>query len=554
MLGGILIAILPHLIEHLHHGTWSYIVDPDERLCYLPAISHSYAVHPWKLGDPALPTGGVSIYPWMQFVPAILLGKAIHIGPLGILFLLRIWAGASLGLISYLLGRELLGRALPALFVALMFLMDDGVTDGRPMDRTVVKLIELTRPASGLLSEEWVPYLRQYRLITPGNSWFFMGLFVLLLLRARRLETRSSTAWTAGAFGLLFYVYFYYWTAAGATLVLLCLFDRPRWRRYVAVGLGGALLGLPALLANSSAKHTQGEGWLQRLDLFLPVHHFDGILIPKVAWLYCLAAGAWIWHRHRDLLPLWCLGVSGLVLANHQLVTGLQIQNDHYIFIWGISIFLLVSILVVRALQSRFTGRGGLPAAAVVALAFYSASVICFRIKESNNNLEIVRTRTDLQTFRNDRREHAVFASNAVIAGDIGFTDFAVILDGQRALAGSLALSHSVNDTDWRRRRLLDQLVAGQSVDDASSQADSYYGCFWTSRRRSQTEMDAEFALRQTTARDLLQHLEKSLDHYQVQYIAVLRDRKTPVAGLASWHALPGGQRWQIWERNTPPR
>ena len=80
-------AVWPHGVELFRSGTWHYIADPDERLCYLPLISHSYEVHPWKLGDLSLPVGGICLYPWLQFVPWILLAKLLHAGPLAVLLL-----------------------------------------------------------------------------------------------------------------------------------------------------------------------------------------------------------------------------------------------------------------------------------------------------------------------------------------------------------------------------------------------------------------------------------------------------------------------------------
>ena len=117
---GVLVAVFPHLLEFIRNGTWNYIADPDERWSYLPLIGHAYANHPWTLGDPALRSGGVCLYPWIQFAPWILMAKLFHGGPLAVLLLWRIWSGLSLGLIVYLLGRELLGGSLPALWLALV--------------------------------------------------------------------------------------------------------------------------------------------------------------------------------------------------------------------------------------------------------------------------------------------------------------------------------------------------------------------------------------------------------------------------------------------------
>ena len=60
------------------------------------------------------------------------------------------------------------------------------------------------------------------------------------------------------AFGLLFFAYFYYWTAAGLALLIAIVVDRVRWRTYFHTGWIGALVGTPKLRTN--VVHPQSSG------------------------------------------------------------------------------------------------------------------------------------------------------------------------------------------------------------------------------------------------------------------------------------------------------
>ena len=549
MLFGALVAVSPHFFEWLGSGTWDYMADPDERWCYLPTISHAMEAHPWKLGDPALRAGGVCLYPWLQFVPFIGIAKLFHAGPLGVLMIWRIWAGASLGLVTYLLGREILGKGVAALWLAMVCVADQGLVAGRPLERSIIRVIDLLRGNTRETVEGWVPFFLQYRMITPGVSWFVLGLFTLLLVKARREWTPRRAAWASVVFGLLFYIYFYYWTAAGAALLLLCALDWSRWRWYFAVGLGGGLIGLPALLANARANHTQADGWLLRLDLFRKIGHFEELLIPKVAIAYWIGAGWLVWRRHRDLLPLWCLATAGLALMNHQLLTGLQIQNSHYEYVWGASLSITVYLLAIREMRMAFPGRTWPTGAAVGVAGFLCLSAIYFRSAEHQLNSGIRRNQASLAAYKEERRGAPVLIPGEVIGGEPEFTDFAAILEGQRTLVGSVSLSHSVSNQEWTERRLLDLLVRGATSEGAAREADFYNGSHYLAVRLAPAEREAELSRRRAQGEVILGNIEVELERFGVRYVAINSAAKSPVFQLPHWRRLAVGNRWQIWER-----
>ena len=553
MLVGVLLAVWPHGMEWFRSGGWSYVADPDERLCYLPLISHSYGVHPWKLGDLSLPTGGLCLYPWLQFVPWILLAKLVHAGPLAVLLFWRIWAGASLGFIFYRLGREFLGGPRAALWLALVCLTDHGLMEGRPLDRHLVTVQKVLSGQDGEFFTAWAPYLRQFRLITPGISWVFLGLFVLLLHRARQDWNRRRVLLAAGAFGVLFYAYFYYWAAAGAALVLLAALEWRDWRRYFTIACLGGLIGLPAVLANAQAQRSAAEGWLARLDFYRHIGHLDELRLPRIVFAWWLLASWLVGRRHRDLLPLWALTTAGLALMNQQVITGLQMQNDHFAYVWSMGLALLVYVLALREWRSRTGHRTAwriAPAALAIVLAL---GALVLRTAEPLRNQWARLNREGRQQFERERTRTgaARLEPNAVLAGDPAFADFAVILEGQRPLVGGLSLSQRVSDTEWAQRRVLDLLLRGATPQEAATDADTYYGCHFSAMRRTPAEMQQTIEAQHRLAQAIALNPQEWLQRFDVRYVALRSGTQSPVSTLPHWHRLPGGERWQIWER-TP--
>ena len=95
---GLVLALLPHLIWWAKPGGPAWIASYDELVCYYPAASQAYFNHPGYLSDPTFVTGGATMYPWLQFVPAIAIAKCFGLGPLGIGLVWRAWAGISMAL------------------------------------------------------------------------------------------------------------------------------------------------------------------------------------------------------------------------------------------------------------------------------------------------------------------------------------------------------------------------------------------------------------------------------------------------------------------------
>ena len=170
LVAGFVLATLPNWITLYRSGSILYLADEDEVECYAPALAQAYERHPWSLGDPALARGGESLYPRLQFVPAVLLAKALRLEAIDILFLWRMSAGLSLGLVFYLLTRQLLGNPNWALMLTLMLLSDQGTTDGQPLRQHLDAGLQLLSGEDGNELKDRSQMLPQFRLVTPGLS------------------------------------------------------------------------------------------------------------------------------------------------------------------------------------------------------------------------------------------------------------------------------------------------------------------------------------------------------------------------------------------------
>ena len=210
---GLLMAVLPHLVWWPKLGAPIYAADYDEFGLYLPIAAQAYDNHPTYLGDPTRATPAPSMYPWSQFVPAILGAKALGLGPMGVSLIWRVWTGLSLGLAWFLVVRHFVGRPWASAAIACAMAADVGVFSGHVLLRPLRVLYQsLTLPPGP--TDALYPTHMQWRLITPGLSFAFLWLHVWLLARARDVPSRGRLLASGVGFGLLFHVYFYFWTAA----------------------------------------------------------------------------------------------------------------------------------------------------------------------------------------------------------------------------------------------------------------------------------------------------------------------------------------------------
>src|SRR5438477_9427506 len=89
---GVLLSTLPHIVwwQTLRGPVW--IADNDD-LLYAAYGSQAYYNHPCSLADPVCVTRGASMYPWLQFIPGVVIAKILGLGSISINLVWRIIAG-----------------------------------------------------------------------------------------------------------------------------------------------------------------------------------------------------------------------------------------------------------------------------------------------------------------------------------------------------------------------------------------------------------------------------------------------------------------------------
>ena len=209
---GVILCALPHAIWLQRLGEPVWVADQDE-LYYLGVASQAYHEHRLWLGDPTR-TGGHSLYQGLPLIPGIVIARLLSLGPALIPLVWRCLGGGLAGLAWYWVLR--VHRASPrvSFAVAILLLTDIGMLEFRPLLRLGWVALQVMSGHTGALFASKPTIFRQFRIATPCLTMPYLLLFIGLYARARTAPARRSQFVSGLGFGLLFYVYFYYWTAA----------------------------------------------------------------------------------------------------------------------------------------------------------------------------------------------------------------------------------------------------------------------------------------------------------------------------------------------------
>ena len=352
-LAGILLATLPHLVLWMQSGKPYYIADYDD-LCYLGFAGNAFFEHPFAITDPAVSGNSGSIMPYLQYAPGLLPAKFFAwLALCGSTSAGGCSRGLSIGLAWPLLLGQLFRRRAWAFGGALVLMADAGMQSGHLLFKHVLLCLQLAGGHRQQIFASFPQILPQWRLITPGLSFAYLLVHLWAVVRLQESRERRRWLLAGSTYGVLFYDYFYYWTSATVALGLIFLLDRPRRRAYLLTAVTGGLIGLPAVLAGM---HLKADGlsrdWLARTDNFLPIARGSEWLFPSVIIAEVTIAAWWVWRYRREYLYVVGMAGAGLLLLNHQVITGLQIQNFHYLYVCG-PLASLLCLLVVRDLCQK---------------------------------------------------------------------------------------------------------------------------------------------------------------------------------------------------------
>jgi hypothetical protein len=554
---GLAMAILPPIIQWLTNGRMIWIGNGDE-LFMLALGSQAYHNHPLSLSDPVLASGGASLFRQLPLLPGVWTARLCDLGLGGMDNCWRVIGGVSLGAAWYLLIRQIIPGRKVAVALSSILLTDLGLLGSGLLFRQCQAFLRMLRGSSQLIEG---PFLHsEWRMATPLLTLSYLVLNLWLTIRARQRPSTSRLVFAGLSLGLLFHVYPYYWTAACAALALAFAVDRGNRRVYFWTGILGILLGAPRIVWDFLLKQETGTEWLIRTDKLVRFSRLTDLKLPVVGSLVLLISGYWIWTRRRDLIYLWSMGVSGLVLFKSHILTGWSIENYHWYYVWGPCCSLLLLLLLIAVLPRQ--GRGAKFAIGLLLAASVADAVMGLWLR----GIESVRAEEGLYQVRGWNNYHTQrmqagvppLDARSTVAGDSLFVDMASILENQKPLENYwVFLSPHISDADWYQRIALNAILMGQDRRAFESWSKERFAVRppdkpswgpWTrdaedSARRIHAVMDAYDAVSK--------NFENTLELYDVRYVGLKSGSRLPAyLSGAGWTLIQEGPTWRIWKRS----
>jgi hypothetical protein len=554
---GLAMALLPAIIQWFKLGYMIWIGNGDE-LFMLALGSEAYFNHPAYLSDPALVSGGVSLFRQLPLLPGVWMAWVLGLGPLGIDVCWRILAGLSLAATWYLLIRHFVPRPWIAAALAIVLMVDVGLLSTGLFFRQVQVFSAMLEGSPNPTGGDFIHV--EWRVATPALTMAYLLLNLWLVTRARQTPTRRSLVLSGVSFGLLFHVYPYFWTAAAAALVLAFLIDQGHRRVYLWTGLIGGLIGSYRIFYDMMLKRGTSPDWLIRSDKFVHVDRFTDLKLPIVASLVLIVGFIWIWRQRRDLIYLWTMGFSGVVLFKHHILTGLNIENYHWLYVWAPCCSLLLLLMVVSLLP-RHGPKARLALAGLMVLCLADAFIgLSLRVAESlraKAGLDLVKNYYEYQLQRIESGTPS-FVPNSTVAGEHQFINFASILENQRPLDNYwVFLSPHVTDEEWDQRIALNSYLLDRNrATFEANQRDVFRlrQGGWGPWTRDSSDGERRVVNRLAAFDGVVRDPESALNRFGVRHLG-LRAGESPPPYLTrqNWTRIQEGPFWQVWERPASP-
>jgi hypothetical protein len=547
ILFGLAMSLMPYFVWH---GIW--IADNDEML-YLSYAGQAYVNHPAYLSDPVFVSGGQTIYPRLLFVPGILTAKLFGLGPLGVSIVWRVWAGISIAVGWFFVSRFYTKKTWQACALTAVLLADSGLVEKQPIVRQFILSAKVLLGQAQDVFASWMPIMqREWRITSPGLTLGFLLLHIWLMARAREVPDRKRIFLAGVGLGILFYAYFYFWTAACVALLIALVLDRKYWKVYLSTACIGTLLGLPVLISSFLLKHSTSPDWLVRMDLGTAIPRFSELLFPKKSVLVLALLLVWVWRKRRSLIYVWALACAGLLLANSQILTGLQIQNIHWMFIvYSPCLSFLVVLAAGDGLARLMRINRLVPVAVCAVLVLYLAAGLWLRGVEAARTQGSTALVTTYREYRQQGLEAGQFLPNGVIAGDQDFVDFAVVLNNLRPLEHvAVIMSPGVDNAEWDYRSALNGFLRGLNRMDFERSQNSFFDHWpFGLEVRDPVLRAKRLQSRLQKYDEIAADPDAATKRFNVKYIALRNERATAsVYLLSNWRKIQDGPYWQVWE------
>ena len=557
----LLLALLPFVLWMRVIGKWIYIADRDN-LYYLELAARIYYGHAWLVSDPVVP-GDWSPFPWMQFVPAATLARICTFGPFAVNTIWLVMAGVAGAAGTYFLFCQFLRGPWPAALCTIVMVASVNLRGAQPLVRQAIDLIRIASGHPGELTAYGASLFEQYRVVHPGLSFPLVLFQVGFLARARTSDNKFRALIPGLFFALCIYSSLYDWTAIAIALALAFILDRRERRYYVEVAVIGMLAGLPWIFHGMSMKPLAVG--LPRISLLLKIPRDSYLMIPKLGIGLAILTGIWILVRQRqDLIYLWALAVAGLVLSDSARITGIEMHNGHWSFVWGpvlISLFLLIIVTEIRPFWRREW-----TVACVLAITVYVVTGIYMRAAEALETHEGVVIRAGLRAYQVQRMRPGIprLAPDSVIGGDELFADLAAVAEDQHPLAGYAALqAATMTDDEWEKRWALNCYLLGSSRDQVVSQAQAFAANYQWGPWAFGEIPRPQLAVGLIGHFDSISHdPERVVQELRVRYLAISSNQPVlvpPQRGISmltgrGWKLIQQGPSWGIYENTALPR
>jgi hypothetical protein len=554
LVAGFAVALTPSFLWLSEIGKFIYIQSYDN-LIYLALAAQPYYNHPFYLSDPTV-QGGPTVYPWALFIPFVVIAHGLDLGAFGVNLVWEVLAAAGMALGSYFAFLSCVRRRWLAAACSVVLMVDCGAREGVPLlESARAFMSSMVVGAHSFFGLPRYDFVSPWRIVDPSVGLPFVLLNIGLVVRAVRRPTATSILLAGISTGLLFYIYFYFWTAVLLALAIALLLDRASYRAYAGTMLIGGILGLPSLISGLSVRRAVSLEGLQRMDLFIAIPHLL-YLRPTYAWAFpricaavCLLIGLWIWKRGRtDLIYPWSIGAAGLLLRYNSLITGKQLAPYHWGYAHGPAVSFVVLAVVATELETLRIRKASL----IFGVLFCTELAVSMylRVSYAHHSLYANQVLSDYTRYiaQQEGPSHVALVGNSVVAGDDGFCRLAAIGDNQHPLASLSFLSVSLIDDEVEKRIAFNARLEGigraEFVGQANAILTNYAPATFNPAKGS--------ALINGLLRyyDLaVPEMNQLAGEYAVRYVAIAIDRTDPRYLENGWRPIASGPYWRIWER-----
>jgi hypothetical protein len=242
-------------------------------------------------------------------------------------------------------------------------------------------------------------------------------------------------------------------------------------------------------------------------------------------------------------------------------LTGLNIENYHWLYVWGPCGSLLLLLLIVELLPRR-RPYAQLALAGLLIICMADASLgLALRVAESLKAKTALKLVTACHEYQLQRIDSGVdrFAPNCTAAGDLQFTNFASILENQRPLDNYwVFLSPQVTDAEWDQRVALNCYLLGwdRTAFEAEQRAAFQLkadGGGWGPWTRDVNDSNRRIESRLEAFDGVAKDPESALRRFGVRYVGLRTGAPPAYLATGKWTCIQEGPVWQVWERPDQP-